>query len=111
MYVLRYRTPKGWNMLAGDTSDNPILRVLWNKEDNDYISAFSLEDKSVITVDLRGHLERVAYFNGHESYVSSFCWSPYSTYSMFSCDVMGNVHLPFSLSIIVSFLVIEWWGT
>ena len=81
-------------MFACDTSDNPILRVLWNKKDTNYISAFSLEDNSIITVDLRRKSDRAAYFSGHQSYVSSLCWSPYSPYSMYSCDVKGNVHLP-----------------
>ena len=91
---LTSRIPDDWNMFACDTSDNPILRVLWNKKDTDYISALSLEDNSIITVDLRRKSDRAAYFSGHQSYVSSLCWSPYSPYSMYSCDVKGNVHLP-----------------
>lgn len=71
--------------------ENPLLRVMWNPNDNNYIAAFAVEDSHVFALDVRYLFNDTMVFKEHSSYVNMIRWSPYYSNSIFSCDVSGTV--------------------
>lgn len=83
------------NAEALSTGGNPTIRIQWNRLNTNYLAAMSLEDNAIIALDVRKPFHNSMYFKSHKSHINSFCWSPYSSNSMYSCDVSGEVLLTF----------------
>jgi len=57
----------------------PLLRLTWNKHDQNYLATFLMEQQQVVILDIRAPSVPVAELNGHSQCVNSIAWAPHSS--------------------------------
>lgn len=70
------------NILYEDADQTPLLRLDWNKEDNNYLATIKMDDASVIILDIRAPAVPVAVLSNHEACVNGIAWAPHSSTHM-----------------------------
>ncbi|KAG9390544.1 WD domain, G-beta repeat [Carpediemonas membranifera] len=101
--TLSYKDPKTFATVGGDRSlrifdlrslehstiiheaAEPLLRVSWNKQDNNYLAVTGSEGNSVTIIDSRLPSMPLARLSGHGSALSSVDWAPQSSVHVASC--------------------------
>jgi WD repeat-containing protein 68 len=56
----------------------PLLRVIWNKHNSNYLATFLMDQNSVIILDTRSPSVPLAELTGHNACVNSIAWAPHS---------------------------------
>ena len=56
----------------------PLLRLGWNKRDDNYIATLSMDSNTVVVLDVRSPAVPVTKLFGHQSNVNSLAWAPHS---------------------------------
>jgi len=56
----------------------PLLRLEWNKQDQNYLATFTSDSLSTIILDLRMPSAPVAELGGHTANVNATAWAPHS---------------------------------
>jgi WD repeat-containing protein 68 len=57
----------------------PLLRLAWNKHDQNYMATFLLEQPQVVILDIRAPSLPVAELCGHGGPVNAIAWAPHSS--------------------------------
>jgi len=58
----------------------PLLRLSWNKLDENCVSTFGVDCTKVVVIDIRAPSRPVAELSGHSATVNSMAWAPHSPY-------------------------------
>ncbi|CAI5450854.1 unnamed protein product [Caenorhabditis angaria] len=61
-----------------DPTRTPLLRLSWNRNDQNYIATFAQDSKEVIILDLRLPCTPVARLRNHEATINGISWAPHS---------------------------------
>ena len=56
--------------------NNPILRVMWNRADPNYLAVITMDSPNVAILDIRILMFAVAELRGHSEPVNALCWNP-----------------------------------
>eukprot|EP00550_Attheya_septentrionalis_P004701 CAMPEP_0198292588 /NCGR_PEP_ID=MMETSP1449-20131203/12912_1 /TAXON_ID=420275 /ORGANISM="Attheya septentrionalis, Strain CCMP2084" /LENGTH=351 /DNA_ID=CAMNT_0043991767 /DNA_START=15 /DNA_END=1070 /DNA_ORIENTATION=- len=67
--TIMYESPKG----------DPLLRLEWNKQDQNYLATFMVDSRKTIIVDIRVPGIPVAELGGHVGCVNATAWAPHSS--------------------------------
>ncbi|KAK6753550.1 hypothetical protein RB195_012878 [Necator americanus] len=62
-----------------DPQRTPLLRLAWNRNDNNYIATFACESNEVIILDMRIPCHPVARLSNHRAPVNGISWAPHSS--------------------------------
>ena len=54
----------------------PLMRLVWNKVDPNYIAVIVMDSASVLVLDIRQAGMPIIELNGHQQPVNSICWAP-----------------------------------
>lgn len=73
-----------------DSSDGALLRVAWNKLDNNYLATFAHNSRSVLVLDIRVPAVPVATLVASSS-ISSISWAPHSSGHLVSSSTLVNI--------------------
>jgi len=57
----------------------PLVRICWNKHDENYLATFLMEQNQVVILDIRAPSVPVAELNGHTQCVNTAAWAPHSS--------------------------------
>ncbi|KAI8853739.1 WD40-repeat-containing domain protein [Chytridium lagenaria] len=57
----------------------PLVRLSWNKQDPNYLSAIQIGSASVLVLDIRVPAVPVVELGGHEAAVNALSWAPHSS--------------------------------
>lgn len=63
---------------------SPLLRVVWNKRDPNYLATIMNDKPEVVILDIRMPMLPVAELTGHNKPVNSICWAPHSCFHICS---------------------------
>jgi DDB1- and CUL4-associated factor 7 len=69
----------------------PLLRLSWNKQDNNYVATIFQDGTKVIILDIRLPSCPVVELDRHTAPVNSICWSPHSAHHLVSAADDSNV--------------------
>ncbi|CAJ0939853.1 unnamed protein product, partial [Mesorhabditis belari] len=62
-----------------DAGKQPLLRIGWNKQDNNYLCTFAKDSSEVVCVDTRVPCTPVARLRNHRAPVNGISWAPHSS--------------------------------
>jgi WD repeat-containing protein 68 len=62
----------------------PLLRLVWNKQDPNYLATIVMDSSSVTILDIRNSPTPVEELSIHQSCVNSISWAPHSPYHLAS---------------------------
>lgn len=57
----------------------PLLRLMWNRHDTNYLATFMMDQNGIMILDIRNPSVPVAELNGHTGPVNSIAWAPHSS--------------------------------
>lgn len=55
---------------------NPLLRLCWNKQDNNYLATLAMDSQKIFILDIRRPSMPVTELSGHNRCINSMQWSP-----------------------------------
>jgi WD repeat-containing protein 68 len=70
------------NIIYEDQSSTPLLRIAWNKQNNQQMAIIKMDSREVIILDIRQSLTPVETLKGHTASVNGVSWSPLSAYHL-----------------------------
>lgn len=62
-----------------DPNRTPLLRLAWNKQDQNYLCTMAMDSSEVIILDIRIPCTPVARLNNHRASVNGVAWAPHSS--------------------------------
>ncbi|CAJ0582191.1 unnamed protein product, partial [Mesorhabditis spiculigera] len=62
-----------------DSQKQPLLRIGWNRQDNNYLCTFAKDSTEVVIVDTRVPCTPVARLRNHRASVNGVSWAPHSS--------------------------------
>lgn len=62
-------------------SDNnsPLLRLVWNKQDPNYLATLQMDGNQTFIIDIRQPSKPVSTLNNHQACVNALAWAPHSS--------------------------------
>jgi DDB1- and CUL4-associated factor 7 len=57
----------------------PLLRLSWNKQDDNYLAAVAMDSNKAIVIDIRVPSLPAAELQGHQDVVNAVAWAPHSS--------------------------------
>lgn len=76
------RDLKNSNILWDEPTPTPLLRLNWNKIDNNEMGLIKMDSNDVVIVDIRKSSKPVEILKGHDACVNGMSWSPVSQYHL-----------------------------
>lgn len=67
------------------TGGTPLLRLAWNKLDNNYVATFAQEAARTVILDIRMPAVPVADLGGHVGAINGVSWAPHSACHLCTC--------------------------
>ena len=64
----------------------PLLRLLWNHLDPNYLATFSLDSSLVTIIDARSSSLPLATLSHHAGRIQSMKWAPHAPNQLITCD-------------------------
>ncbi|KAI9098813.1 WD40-repeat-containing domain protein [Phlyctochytrium arcticum] len=64
---------------GSDPENSPLVRLAWNKQDQNYLATFQSNSSSILLLDIRVPAIPILELRGHASSVSSMSWAPHSS--------------------------------
>jgi len=64
---------------------SPLLKLVWNKQDPNYIATIQAESNKTIILDIRMSTYPVAELHGHTGSVNAIAWAPHSASHIVTC--------------------------
>jgi WD repeat-containing protein 68 len=65
---------------------SPLVRLVWNKQDVNYVAAISTNSNNAIILDIRVPSTPVAVLQGHHAAINGVAWAPHSAYHICTCS-------------------------
>ncbi|PAV81758.1 hypothetical protein WR25_17500 [Diploscapter pachys] len=62
-----------------DAARTPLLRLSWNRNDNNYLATFAMDSCEVIILDMRLPCTPVAKLSNHRASINGISWAPHSS--------------------------------
>ncbi|KAL0248483.1 hypothetical protein GEMRC1_003719 [Eukaryota sp. GEM-RC1] len=69
----------GHSTIIYETTNTPLLRLAWNKQDPNYLATIAQDSCSTIVLDIRMPSIPVVELPGHSLCVNALCWAPHSS--------------------------------
>lgn len=66
-------------ILYEDPHHKALLRLAWNKQDSNYISAIAIDSTEVNIIDIRASSTPVGVLQNHQSQLNGISWAPHSS--------------------------------
>jgi WD repeat-containing protein 68 len=84
--VFDLRTLEHSTILYESPDNAPLLRLVWNKQDPNYVASILTNSTKAIILDVRQPSTPVAELNGHHAAINGIAWAPHSAYHICTCS-------------------------